>query len=95
MSYRDVTYCLGMAKETLVEQNGEGAEQKQRHVKFVEFLEVIGRAADLRFQGSELESEPLNTKIEFLLDDLFRPFGLTRCPVWVEALEETDSDSDY
>jgi len=36
-----------------------------------EFLEMIGRIADLKFKGSELESIHLANKIEFVLDDIF------------------------
>jgi len=54
MSPRDVTYCYGMSKMTIAEENQDGAEVSYKHIKFVEFLELIGRAADLKFQGSEL-----------------------------------------
>jgi len=56
---------------------------------------MIGRIADLKFQGSEGEDMALHYKIEYILDDVFAFFGLTRKSAQVEVEEETESDSDY
>jgi hypothetical protein len=63
----------------------------------VEFIEMIGRVAHMKFKGSDLDTLPLNEKIEFVLDDLFTAVkGLKRKPVVIqEEFEETASDSDY
>jgi hypothetical protein len=37
----------------------------------------------------------LATKIEFLLDILFEPYGITRVEVEIEVEEISESDEDY
>jgi hypothetical protein len=37
-------------------------------IKFVELLEMIGRIADVKYQGTDEDSQPLNLKIENVLD---------------------------
>ena len=41
----------------------------------VEFLEMVGRIAFIKYQGSELEILPLNEKIEYIIDDLIVVLG--------------------
>ena len=38
---------------------------------FVEFLEMIGRVADIKFKDSEQENLQLHYKIEYVLDEIF------------------------
>ena len=63
----------------------------------VEFLEFIGRLAHKKFAGrsAELASQPLVEKIEALLDDLMKGFGLVRQEVNIEVEEFSESDDDY
>ena len=64
--------------------------------KFVEFLEIVCRGADLKFQGSELESVPLAEKIKHFLDELFLLHSLVRVDYSDAPKENTSgSDSDY
>jgi len=85
-----------MSKETLIEEDSAEAEEEYTHLKFVEFLEMIGRAADLKFRGSELENLPLCEKIECILNDLLMPFGLTVKSARPKTEEQADeSDTDY
>jgi len=59
---------------------------------------MVARAADLKFKESELESIPLETKIEYILDDLFAAIpGLRRFNArnMEEEEEVTESDEDY
>ena len=57
---------------------------------------MIGRVADLKFRGSELEDLPLQTKIEYTLDDLFVALpGCKRRSAHVDDVQETESDEDY
>ena len=62
-----------------------------------EFLEMIGRIAELKFKGSELESIHLANKIEFVIDDLFIAFpGMKRKVMNLQDDEEmSESDEDY
>ena len=56
---------------------------------------MLGRVADLKFKGSELEDLPLQKKLEYTLDDLFITSGCKRRSANVEDIEETESDEDY
>ena len=56
---------------------------------------MLGRVADLKFQGSESEDMALHLKIETLLDDIFEVYDLTREKVDLHVMEETESDEDY
>ena len=60
-----------------------------------EFCELIGRSADFKFAGSELEGFSLAQKIEYFLDLLLPPFDLVRQLVHAESAEQSQSDSDY
>ena len=80
MNLKDIRYCYGMSKMT-IEKEIDGGNKYYNRIKFVEFLEMIGRVADLRFRDSEMEEFNLATKIEYLLDDLLPCFDLTRIPV--------------
>lgn len=98
LSLKDATYCYGMAKMTCANENEDSAKKYQR-LLFVEFLEMIGRVADHKFQGSELEALPLDRKIEFVLDEVFSALpkeqNTKRQQPDVEIEEETESDPDY
>jgi hypothetical protein len=39
----------------------------------VEFLEMIGRIADLKFKQTSTNAEPLAKRIEFVLDEIIPP----------------------
>lgn len=90
---KDVVYFFGMSKMTVAQENDHG--KHYTNILFVEFLEVIGRCADHKFNGSELEDIALAQKINFVLDDIFAPFNMRRRNPRVEIEEETESDSDY
>ena len=64
-------------------------------VAHVEFLEMIGRIAHIKFSGSVLEDEPLANKIEYVLDDLFKMIEVQRRDVPIDEVSESDSDDDY
>jgi hypothetical protein len=54
-------------------------------MQFVEFLELIGRAADTRY--AETVGVSLNNKVEFMLDSLFKVVGIKRVEVNFETEE--------
>ena len=94
LNEKDATYCYGMSKMTVPNENDDA--KRYNSLYFVEFLEMIGRVADLKFQGSELQDIPLHNKIEYIIDDLFVLIpGAKRTLVSFEPEEETESDSDY
>jgi len=43
-----------MSKMTMPDENQENAHELYMTLKFVEFLEIIGRVAHVKFQNSEL-----------------------------------------
>jgi len=46
-----VIYCFGMSKMAVVSDTGDRA--KYDELKFVEFLEFIGRCADIKYRDEE------------------------------------------
>ena len=86
-----------MSKQTCINENDD-LSKKFMKITWVEFLEMIGRVADLKFRDSELESIPLEAKIEYVLDDLFAALpGLRRLNArnMDEEEEVTESDDEY
>lgn len=72
---KDFPYIYGMSKMTV-------ALETQYHssyyiIQMVEFLEIICRAADVRY--AESIGVPLTTKVEFMLDELFKLVNFQRC----------------
>lgn len=63
-------------------------------LKFVEFLEMIGRIAELRFKATAMNLIPLYQKIEFVLDEVIpscMPGRERRIPE-IQEVEMSDSD---
>ena len=76
LSESQVIWCFGMSKMTNILER----EPKRPHptdLEFVEFLELIGRLSQAKFQGSEVEDQMTPAqKIEHILEDLFGMAGL-------------------
>lgn len=47
LNYKDITYCYGMSKMTVANENDDG--KKYDRLLFVEFLEMIVRVADNKY----------------------------------------------
>jgi len=95
----DATWCFGMSKMTVKDENlvpPGGAPTQYNKLEFVEFLEFIGRLAELRFRKAGVTAMPLAQMVEAVLD-LILPemLGETRRAVAVRDLEESESDDDY
>ena len=91
MGEKEVMFCIGMSKMTVVQ---ETKTPKQYEImQFSEFCECIARLADNRYKSQT--SIPLQTKIEFLLDDLFLVIGVKRRDVSAEQEEMSESDDAY
>ena len=50
---KDLLFLFGMSKMTVVREIENN--EKYDYLEFAEFLEFIGRMADFKFEGSELE----------------------------------------
>ena len=66
LTEKTLRYCYAMSKMTIV--NEEFQKDQYLFMNFVEFLEMLGRLAHAKFEGTHLENEPLAQKVEFLLD---------------------------
>ena len=87
---KDAMYCYGMSKMTVVDE----VKHSIRYEKFQlsEFCEFIARVADIKYKDPEIE---LPTKIEHILDDIFKLIHFKRKDIGEEAEEVSASDSDY
>ena len=85
------SYCFGMSKMHVI------SETTQKHVydemKYVEFLEFVGRCAYIKYIDEEELS--MVEKLKMLLDELFPTFGVQRIEVEEEEEELSESDPDY
>ena len=82
-----------MSKMTTIQER----ERKKSpfELEFVEFLEFIGRLAQTKFMGSEVEDHLTPTqKIEYILEDLFAMAGLQFNEVVIEETEESGEESE-
>ena len=66
LTVKQAKYCYAFCKMTNTDEAND-YNQTDR-IKFVELLEMIGRIAEVKYQGTENESEPLHVKIENVLD---------------------------
>jgi len=64
------------SKITNVEEQSENSPYRYNRLRFVEFLELIGRVADFAFTGSELQNIGLTQKIQFVLNEVFKVAGV-------------------
>mmetsp|Transcript_41069 Transcript_41069/g.39584 ORF Transcript_41069/g.39584 Transcript_41069/m.39584 type:complete len:237 (+) Transcript_41069:504-1214(+) len=66
----EAVFLFGMSKMTVVLESENSHQYKQ--MKFVEFLELLGRVAKAKFVNTEMESATLNKKLEYVLDIILR-----------------------
>jgi len=69
LSYTQAKYCLSFCKMPLRDE--VSSFEMYYKLKPVELMEMIGRAAIIRFANSSDDSEPLERKIEMVMDMLF------------------------
>ena len=84
-----------LSKMTVVEELSNEATITYNKLIYVEFLEFLGRIAELYFAGSEMEDLALWKKLEYLLDELLPIVGAKRIKQHSEVEEYSDSDEDY
>lgn len=79
---------------TVADENADN--NKYSVLEFPEFLEMIGRIADLKFIGTSLHKDlPLVDRISNVLDQLLQLVDVKREMVEAGAMEDTESDNDY
>ena len=95
LTEKDAFLCYGMCKMTTVNE-AEESNIKYKRLQFVEFLELIGRIADVKFKGTETDkSLSLAEKIEFVLEDILTIVDVRRKDVKITVDEQSESDDDY
>lgn len=63
---------------------------------FVEFLEFLGRLAEIKYRDKPIiQEEPLVNRLGYLLDALFEIIGEYRRESYDVKADETVSDDDY
>lgn len=89
----DAVYCYGMSLSTCVDII-KGTNHKMMHMSYEEFLEMLARASELHFIGSDSESLELWQKIMLVLDELFLLVDdyQTVQPRWTEEEEQAESE---
>ena len=93
LTAKDCKYCFGMSKMTIA--NEEFEHEKYSKMMFVEFLEMIGRVAVLEYQDTDLANEPLDRKIEYILDAILATIDLERQEFKEYDRDESENDDDY
>ena len=84
-----------MSKMSVVDETANEAKIAYNKMIFVEFLECLGRIAELYFEGSEMEELELHQKLEFLLDEILPVVGAKRVKQTTVIEEFSESDDDY
>ena len=85
-----VIYCYGMSKMHVI--NEKISKQPYDEMRYVEFLEFLGRIAKGLFKDEECS---MAEKLCMLLDRLLPQFGMQRKEVEDEEEELSESDPDY
>ena len=84
-----------MCKMTMVFERDKKASPSCLELDIVEFLEMIGRIADFKFKGSELQDTiDLATKIDYIMDELFPMIEVERSDREEEEDPVSDSNDD-
>ena len=95
LTEKDAIYCYGMCKMTVINE-AEESTLKYKRLQFVELLELMGRVAEVKFRGTEMESSlNLAQKIEFVLDDVLQLVEVKRKDVNIVVDEQSESDDEY
>ena len=85
-----VIYCYGMSKMHVI--NEKVSKQPYDEMKYVEFLEFLGRIAHAKYKDEECS---MADKLCMLMDRLFPEYGMVRKEVEDEEEELSESDPDY
>lgn len=91
---KEVLFCYAMCKMTVTDEPKDYI--KYQRLQWPEFLEFIGRLADIKFKHSpDMAQNDLAWKVETVLEELLPVYGLKKKDVGVEKEEDSQSDDDY
>ena len=95
LTEKQARYCYGMSKMTIVLE-GSQALDKYDKLSVVEFIELLGRIAKVKYEGTEFENESFVKKLEYTLETALSHINMERVE---QAVVEDDSsnisDQDY
>lgn len=94
LSEKQASFCYSMCKMTAIHEEIDGLRHYDKLV-FVEFLEMLGRIAQIRFEGTDLQKEPLVIRLEYILESALAILGLERIEVISKEQDVSESDQDY
>ena len=90
-----VREAFSMSKQTVINETDRDSFATYSKARYVEFLELIGRMANILFRGTELEGKSLQWKLEHVLQELFQKMHLEMLRNRIIIEEFSDSDDDY
>ena len=90
-----VREAFAMSKQTVINETDRESFATYAKARYVEFLELIGRMANILFRGTELEGKSLQWKLEHVLQELFQKMHLEMLRNRIIIEEFSDSDDDY
>lgn len=93
LSYQQAKFCLSFCKMPMKDELTDFG--KYHKLQLVELLELIGRAAKIKFMNTEFDDDPLARKIEMVLDYMFPLVKYQRKKVLYEVESESCSDDEY
>ena len=71
---KQARFCYAMSKQTIVLEKEDGPTKYDK-LLFVEFLELIGRIAQIKYDGTEIQNEPFVKRLEYVLEITFSLIG--------------------
>jgi len=85
--------CYALSKMTIV--NEEMEIEKYNWMTFIEFIDLVAKVAEFRYQNTEIAAEPLSDRLKYVLDSLFEIIKCSRAEVEKKAVDLSESDEDY
>ncbi len=82
-----------MSKMTCVNEETESIAKYDK-LLFVEFLELLGRIAEVRFENVE-NREPFITRLEWIIDSTLSLIGAERLEINIEESDFSETDNEY
>ena len=79
---------------TVVVETGE-SQFKYDQLQFVEFLDLLGQIAEVRFVDTEYQNEPFVRRVEFVIESALDIIGLERKDPVIAEADVSGSDQDY
>lgn len=93
LTEKQAKMCYALAKQTVVNETKNYSEYDK--LVFVEFLELLGRIASIKYLGTDFEKEPLIRRIEYVLELILKLVNLERLEPISQEIDSSESDSDY